>query len=507
MTFSIVVPTVGRPSLSTLLESLAAASGPRPARIVLVDDRVDATPPLLASRVLAGWPAGRLEVLTTGGRGPAAARNAGWRAASGEWVTFLDDDVRVTNRWLHDLHIDLRQAPTVAAVQGRIVVPLPCGRRPTDWERGTAGLASARWITADIAYRRCVLEQLGGFDERFRRAFREDADLALRAQDAGYELRHGRRVTEHPVRPAPWHASVGQQRGNADDVLMHRLHGPQWRRRARAPLGRRPMHVLTTAALAAAVGATVAGRKRPAGRAAALWLALTGQFAWARIAPGPRDRPEVVRMLATSAVIPPVAVLHWVRGGWRYRGIARLARSRTIEAVLVDRDGTIVHDVPYNGDPDAVRALADVGSALRRLRRARVKIGVITNQSGVARGLIDAEQVAAVNARVDALLGPFDTWQVCPHGEGDGCRCRKPQPGLVEAAAAAMGVAAGHCVVIGDTGADVAAGTAAGAAASVLVPNEATRPEEVAAAATTATSFTRAVDGILARFTVGGGCT
>jgi histidinol-phosphate phosphatase family protein len=500
VSFSIVIPTVGRASLLTLLASLAAADGPRPDRIVVVDDRAGARAPLVPG--VLGWPSGLLEMRATGGRGPAAARNAGWRATSSPWVVFLDDDVRVVAGWLHDLRHDLDQPDDVAAVQARIVVPLPGERRPTDWERGTAGLESAHWITADIAYRRPVLERVGGFDERFPRAFREDADLALRVQDAGYELRRGRRTTEHPVRAAPWHASVGQQRGNADDVLMHRLHGPDWRARAHAPLGRRPLHVVTTAALAAAVGAGVAGRSRFASRAVLLWLGLSAQFAWRRIAPGPRGHREIGRMAVTSVLIPPLAVVHWLAGYWRHRGLTRSPEPALIQAVLVDRDGTIVHDVPYNGDPEAVRVVADVDSALRRLRRAGLKLGVVTNQSGIARGLLDGEQVGAVNSRIDALLGPFDTWQVCPHGAEDGCGCRKPLPGLVLAAAEALAVPVERCVVIGDTRADVDAGTAAGVAAALLVPNDATRPEEVAAAALTAATFSAAVDDILARFEV-----
>lgn len=151
------------------------------------------------------------------------------------------------------------------------------------------------------------------------------------------------------------------------------------------------------------------------------------------------------------------------------------------EAVLFDRDGTLVVDVPYNRDPALVRPVAGAGAAVRSLRNAGIPVGVVTNQSGIARGLLTAEQADAVNRRVDALLGPFDVWQVCPHGPHDGCACRKPRPGMVLAAARTLGVAPERVVVIGDIGADVAAAAAA-AAGSVLVPTAATRPEEVAAA-------------------------
>ncbi|HXV93175.1 MAG TPA: HAD family hydrolase [Pseudonocardia sp.] len=151
------------------------------------------------------------------------------------------------------------------------------------------------------------------------------------------------------------------------------------------------------------------------------------------------------------------------------------------QGVLFDRDGTLVHDVPYCGDPALVRPVPAARGALALLRTHRIPVGVVTNQSGIARGLLTPERVDAVNRRVDALLGPFDTWQVCPHGPDDGCGCRKPRPGMVLAAAERLGVAVHRLAVIGDIGADVAAAAAAGAR-SVLVPTPVTRTEEVAAA-------------------------
>jgi histidinol-phosphate phosphatase family protein len=493
--FSVVIPTVGRLSLRRLLESLQANAGPRPERVVVVDDRPAASGRVVAP--LGGWLDAALEVRPSGGRVPAAARNTGWRGCDSEWIAFLDDDVVVSPEWLTALAADLAPlGPEVGGSQGRIEVPMPPDRRPTDWERGTAGLATARWITADIAYRRAALLATGGFDERFPRAFREDADLALRVQDRGWRLERGARRTTHPVRPAGWRASLDQQRGNADDVLMTRLHGRGWYARADAPVGRRPWHLATTAALAAAVVAGAAGRRRAAALAGATWAALTGDFAARRIAPGPRDRAEVTRMVATSALIPPAAVWHWLAGQWRHRGAAPW--SPPVQAVLFDRDGTLVEDVPYNGDPQRVRPVPGARDAVARLRAAGIKVGVVSNQSGVARGLLDLDDVARVNARIDALVGPFDTWQVCPHGEDDGCACRKPAPGMVLAAAKELGVPPDRIALVGDIGSDVEAGEAAGAQAW-LVPNPVTRPDEIAAARQVAPDLGTVVDALLAR--------
>ncbi|MDX6433180.1 MAG: D-glycero-D-manno-heptose 1,7-bisphosphate phosphatase, partial [Streptosporangiaceae bacterium] len=167
-------------------------------------------------------------------------------------------------------------------------------------------------------------------------------------------------------------------------------------------------------------------------------------------------------------------------------------------AVLFDRDGTLVRDVPYNGDPALVEPMPGAREALDLARRRGLRVGVITNQSGIARGLVSQDDVAKVNARVAELLGPFDTWQQCPHDEQDGCGCRKPAPGMVRRAAAELDLAPHECVVAGDIGTDVAAARAAGAR-SVLVPTPLTRREELAGARVAA-DLTEAV-----RFALAGG--
>ncbi len=257
----------------------------------------------------------RISVVRSGGRGPAAARNVGWRATSSEWVCFLDDDVVLDATWAADLERDLASAPpTTGGIQAQIDVPLPTQRAATDWERNVGSLARSNWITADMAYRRIVLERTGGFDERFKRAYREDSDLSIRARRCGFELARGLRKTFHPVRPADRWVSVKLQRGNADDVLMRALHGKHWRVLAGSPRGRFPMHVATVASAGVAVAAGLEGRAPLALLASLVWLGLTADFAWRRIAPGPRTPDEIATMAATSAAIPFAAVFHKVRG-------------------------------------------------------------------------------------------------------------------------------------------------------------------------------------------------
>jgi Glycosyl transferase family 2 len=315
---SVVIPTLGRPSLFELLARVPAAPD---REVLVVDDRPAPAGPLPVPpgvRVIAGR-----------SRGPAAARNTGWRAARHEWIAFLDDDVLPDQDWPQRLEADLSTADRqVGGVQGVVRVPGPAGRAPTDWERVTAGLADGAWITADMAYRRAALTRAGGFDERLPRAFREDAELAFRVRREGWTLRRGSRTTVHPVRAeSPW-VSLRTQRGNADDALLRRLYGPRWRALLEIPPGRRGRHFAVTAAGVAAVGFAALTRSKAGALAAAgIWALGTAEFAAARIRPGPRDRREVATMLATSVAIPPVAVAHWLRGWWRWRG-ARPAPAR-----------------------------------------------------------------------------------------------------------------------------------------------------------------------------------
>ena len=524
MKVDVVVPSAGRPSLARLLASLGAARGPAPARVIVVDDRRARGAELFPG---AGAPALAVpvEIVPGPGTGPAAARNAGWRRATAPWVAFLDDDVEVGGDWLAALARDLDACPAeVVGVQGRVVVPRPAGRRPTDWERNVGGLQDAAWATADMAYRRSALVALGGFDERFSRPYREDADLALRALRAGSGLRRGTRRVCHPVGAAGWWTSVRLQAGNADDVLMRALHGAGWRREAGAPRGRLPVHLAVTAAGATVLGAIALGRRGLARAAAGAWAAGSAELAWRRIAPGPRDATEVARMVTTSIALPPAAVLAWARGHVRRRalvadrerapapapaaaspaGSERPGRgfescpppARRPEAVLLDRDGTLVVDIPYNGDPARVEPVPGATEALARLRGAGIRLAVVSNQSGVGRGLLSAAQVQAVNQRMEELLGPLGPVLVCPHAPGEGCTCRKPRPGLVLQAAERLGVAPERCAVIGDIGADVEAARAAGAR-GVLIPTPVTKQEEIRAAREVVSDLGAAVDLLL----------
>ena len=141
-------------------------------------------------------------------------------------------------------------------------------------------------------------------------------------------------------------------------------------------------------------------------------------------------------------------------------------------AVFLDKDGTLVRDIPYNTDPDRIELLPRVGAGLRALQDAGYLLVVVSNQPGVALGRFPASALADVEARLDALLEPFGVvitaYAWCTHrpagmrAAGGPCACRKPKPGLLLATAATHGVALRRSWMIGDILDDVEAGERAG---------------------------------------------
>lgn len=136
-------------------------------------------------------------------------------------------------------------------------------------------------------------------------------------------------------------------------------------------------------------------------------------------------------------------------------------------AVFLDRDGVINRAVVRDGKPyppqtvEALEILPGVADALASLREAGFRLVVVTNQPDVARGTQSREVIEAMHARLMAEL-PLDECRVCLHDSGDGCRCRKPRPGMLEDAAREAGIDLTASYMVGDRWRDVDAGRAAG---------------------------------------------
>jgi D-glycero-D-manno-heptose 1,7-bisphosphate phosphatase len=152
--------------------------------------------------------------------------------------------------------------------------------------------------------------------------------------------------------------------------------------------------------------------------------------------------------------------------------------------VILDRDGVLNHEAEGSGyvrEPSQFHWLPGALEGLATLRRAGLRLTVVTNQSGVGRGLMTLEQLAAVHARMQeessAHGAELDTVLFCPHAPGEGCSCRKPAPGLILAAISRSGIAAGDSIAVGDDARDLEAAARAGVASALVRTGKGRRTE------------------------------
>ena len=237
--------------------------------------------------------------------GPAAARNRGWRRAAAPIVAFTDDDCVPAPDWLrYGLQAFDERAD---AVCGRVVMPLPT--RPTDYERDAQGLERAEFVTANCFCRRRLLERIGGFDERFRLAWREDSDLHFRLLRRGARIVHEpRALVVHPVRPASWGVSLSQQRKVMFDALLFKKHPQLYRQRIRRS-PRWDYYLMT--------GSLFGGFLYPS--LLFVWAGFTARFAWQRLRGTSKSPRHVLEMIVTSIAIPPLALFWRLAGALRFR--------------------------------------------------------------------------------------------------------------------------------------------------------------------------------------------
>ena len=145
----------------------------------------------------------------------------------------------------------------------------------------------------------------------------------------------------------------------------------------------------------------------------------------------------------------------------------RVFQSQQRRFVVLDRDGTIIEEREYLSEPEQVKLIPGVAAALRELRQMGFGLVVITNQSGVGRGIFDQAQLERVHQRLEELFQAegihLDGLYVCPHTPDDDCACRKPKLGLLQEAADDLGFNMANSIVIGDKASDIEMGRAVGA--------------------------------------------
>lgn len=317
---SVVIPTYKRPMLlGRCLDAVCKQNMPkRDFEIIVVSDGDDqATRGALGPKWTRAFPVVRYYALPFKA-GPAAARNLGWMSARGELIVFTDDDCIPSANWLPALWRAYLNSGNhrSAAFSGRTIVPV--SSTPTDYEKNIARLETAEFITANCATTRQVLAHVGGFDERFRMAWREDSDLQFKFIINGIPiLRVDDAVVTHPVRKAPWGVSILEEKKGMFNALLYKKYPRLYREKI---AGKTPWHyygivffLLTSFAgiVTDMPVITLAGLSG--------WLAMTTWFACQRLRAASRAWDHVLEMLFTSAVIPLLSLFWNFYGSWKFR--------------------------------------------------------------------------------------------------------------------------------------------------------------------------------------------
>ena len=249
-------------------------------------------------------------------KGPAAARNAGWRKALGELIVFTDDDTLPMPDCLHRYW--LAYTPyrnTAIAFSGRIKVPL--SGMPTDYEMNTRRLEEARFVTANCACSKKALETIGGLDEEFTMAWREDTALEFDLSEKNIPIvKVPAAVIVHPVRTAGWGVSIKEQKKGMFNALLYKKHTGLYEKSnmERTP---RYYYIITLMLIGTILFAFHNISLMTA--CLAIWLALTGWFAFKRLRNTKRNLTHIAEMVFTSAVIPVLSVYWTIYGAIKFK--------------------------------------------------------------------------------------------------------------------------------------------------------------------------------------------
>lgn len=317
---SVIIPTYQRPELlRKCLNALAQQTlSPGQFEIVIVDDGDQPQTALAVRNAIQETGLSMRYLAQPERRGPAAARNRGWRVALSSLIAFTDDDCLPDPNWLAAALTCFEQGASV--LTGPLTMPLP--ENPTAYGRTTALLKTAEFITANLFCRRAVLEAVGGFDEAFDSAWREDSELQFKL------LRNGIPITPcpealmlHPMRPAPWYAPLRDERKNRYDALLYRKHPDLFRQRIPAFSSLVRRHYLTVSTILVSGLALVAGQWTMVSAGVGCWFLLTLALLIERLAGQKLSAYTLGQAFVLSVATPFLSVYWRLYGAVKYRAL------------------------------------------------------------------------------------------------------------------------------------------------------------------------------------------
>lgn len=310
---SVIIPTYQRPDLlRRCLHALANQSFSKENyEVIVVSDGPDEITRQTVEQFFKQF----IFLSTPEKKGPAAARNYGWKYASGILIAFTDDDTIPNADWLCNIWQSYKGEREIAYT-GRVKVPV--SNPPTDYEKNIAGLETADFVTANCCCTKAALEKTGGFDERFSMAWREDSDLEfqlilhqipiVRLEDA---------VVVHPVRGAPWGISIKEQKKGMFNALLYKKY-PQLYRKKIKPRPLWNYYVMVSASLVF-ITTVFSEYKNVATISFLIWFLFASSFVYKRLRNTSKKPDHVAEMILTSICIPFISIYWQLCGAWKYK--------------------------------------------------------------------------------------------------------------------------------------------------------------------------------------------
>jgi GT2 family glycosyltransferase len=313
MDISVVIPTYRRPQLLAMcLSALCDQDFEGSYEIIVVSDGPDSSASDMIKNFKHGERVRFIEMPVK--KGPAAARNYGWRRACSDLIAFTDDDTKPASNWLSAYWLAWGGKERIAFT-GKVIVPLP--DNPTDYEKNTAGLETAEFVTANCCCTRLALEQAGGFDERFSMAWREDSDLHFKLMMEGIPIINiAAAVVIHPVRSAGWGISLKEQRKGRFNALLYKKFPSLYRQRIQ-PYPMWDYYIMVMAPAFFITGLLTDHPWLPLFSFSA-WAVLLVRFIWRRLKTTSKSLSHVLEMIVTSACIPFLSVYWQLYGAFKY---------------------------------------------------------------------------------------------------------------------------------------------------------------------------------------------
>lgn len=249
-------------------------------------------------------------------RGPAAARNFGWKKANGELIAFTDDDCIPASDWLSSYYKSyLAHNKKFISFTGKVIVPIP--KLPTDYEKNVSNLETADFITANCACSRQALEQINGFDEEFTIAWREDSALEFALLQQGLPiLKIETAIVTHPVREVPWGISLKEQKKSMFNALLFKKFPELYKSKISAePVW--SYYGIIFLSFAAVIFFAI-HKPLLAVIAVVFWFYLIVNFIYKRLKHTSLSVSHKIEMIFTSVLIPYLSVYWTLRGAIRY---------------------------------------------------------------------------------------------------------------------------------------------------------------------------------------------